>query len=47
MIWVIIAGMILVLIFTFSLLAVVPRSSLDDETQWEEIQKWKEKKSNA
>lgn len=47
MIWVIIAGAILVLIFTFSLLTVVPRSSLDDEIQWEEIQKWKEKKSNA
>ena len=47
MIWVITTGAVLVLIFTFSLMAVVPRSSLDDETQWEEIQKWKEKKSDA
>lgn len=47
MIWIIIASAVLVLIFTFSLMTIAPRSSLDDETQWEEIQKWKEKKSNA
>lgn len=47
MTWIIIAGAVLVFIFTFSLIAVAPRSSQDDETQWKEIQKWKEKKSSA
>lgn len=47
MICVIIFGAILIAIFIFSLIFIAPLTPSDDDLQWKEIQKQKEKKKNA
>ena len=47
MIWVIIVGLILFLLFIFSLISITPITSQDDEAQLEALQKWKEAQRNA
>lgn len=47
MICVIIFGAIIIAVFIFSLIYIAPFTPSDDDLQWKEIQKWKEKKKDA
>lgn len=47
MIWAILFIIILIIITIFSLVDIAPFTPSDDDLQWEEIQKWKERNKNA
>lgn len=47
MIYLILFIIAIVIFFIFSLIFIAPLTPSDDDLQWKEIQKWKEKKKDA